>query len=88
MSAIKKILIAPIRFWQIAISSNMSPRCKYFPSCSQYTIDAINEFGIKGLVMGAWRILRCNPWSHGGVDYAGGIRVEYEHLKSPKGARS
>jgi len=34
--------------------------------------------------MGAWRILRCNPWSHGGVDYAGGIRVEYEHLKGVK----
>ena len=34
--------------------------------------------------MGAWRILRCNPWSHGGVDYAGGIRVEYENLKGVK----
>ena len=88
MKVIKKTLVAPIRFWQIAISSNIAPRCKYFPSCSQYTIDAINQFGIKGLIMGAWRILRCNPWSHGGVDYAGGIRVEYEHLKSPKGARS
>ena len=80
----KKILIAPIRFWQIAISSNMAPRCKYFPSCSQYTIDAIKEFGLKGLMMGAWRILRCNPWSNGGVDYAGGKRVVYEHLKGAK----
>jgi len=35
--------------------------------------------------MGAWRILRCNPWSNGGVDYAGGKRVEYEHLKGAKG---
>jgi putative membrane protein insertion efficiency factor len=84
---VKKILIAPIRFWQIFISSNMAPRCKYFPSCSQYTIDAINAFGFKGLFMGAWRILRCNPWSHGGVDYAGGIRVEYSHLKQFKGAK-
>jgi putative membrane protein insertion efficiency factor len=83
----KKILIAPIRFWQIFISSNMAPRCKYFPSCSQYTIDAINAFGVKGLFMGAWRILRCNPWSHGGVDYAGGIRVEYAHLKHVKGVK-
>ncbi len=77
----KKILIAPIRFWQIFISSHMEPRCKYFPSCSQYTIDAINEYGIKGLFLGAWRILRCNPWSHGGVDYVGGKRIEYKHLK-------
>jgi putative membrane protein insertion efficiency factor len=59
----------------------MAPRCKYFPSCSQYTIDAISQFGLKGIVMGIWRILRCNPWSFGGVDYAGGKRIEYEHLK-------
>jgi hypothetical protein len=81
---VKKLLIAPIRFWQIAISSHMAPRCKYFPSCSQYTIDAIKEFGLRGLLMGAWRILRCNPWSHGGVDYAGGKRVVYENLKGAK----
>jgi len=80
----KKMLIAPIRFWQIFISSNMAPRCKYFPSCSQYTIDAINEYGLRGLPMGAWRILRCNPWSLGGVDYAGGKRVIYENLKGVK----
>jgi len=82
---VKRVLIAPIRFWQIFISANIAPRCKYFPSCSQYTIDAINEFGLRGILMGAWRILRCNPWSHGGVDYAGGKRVEYEHLKGTKG---
>jgi putative membrane protein insertion efficiency factor len=81
---VKKLLIAPIRFWQIAISSHMAPRCKYFPSCSQYTIDAIKEFGLRGLLMGAWRILRCNPWSYGGVDYAGGKRVVYENLKGAK----
>jgi putative membrane protein insertion efficiency factor len=78
---VKKILIASIRFWQIFISANMTPRCKYFPSCSQYTIDAIREYGLKGIAMGIWRILRCNPWSHGGVDYAGGKRVVYGHLK-------
>ena len=77
----KKLLTAPIYLWQKLISSNMAPRCKYFPSCSQYTIDAINEFGLKGLAMGAWRILRCNPWSHGGVDYIGGKRIEYKNLK-------
>jgi len=77
----KKVLTAPIYLWQKLISSNITPRCKYFPSCSQYTIDAINEFGLKGLAMGAWRILRCNPWSHGGVDYVGGKRIEYKNLK-------
>jgi uncharacterized protein len=43
--------------------------CRYRPTCSQYTYDAIKKYGlIKGSLMGAWRILRCNPWSHGGHD--------------------
>lgn len=46
-------------------------RCKYHPSCSQYAIDAFREFGLgRGAVLAGWRLLRCNPWSHGGVDYA------------------
>jgi putative membrane protein insertion efficiency factor len=45
--------------------------CKYYPSCSQYAVDALRKHGvIKGSLLAAWRILRCNPWSHGGVDYA------------------
>ena len=45
--------------------------CKYHPSCSQYALDAYNEFGFfKGTVLAGWRLLRCNPWSRGGVDYA------------------
>ena len=46
-------------------------QCKYHPSCSQYAIDAYKEFGLfKGTVLAGWRLLRCNPWSRGGVDYA------------------
>jgi putative membrane protein insertion efficiency factor len=45
------------------------PRCKYYPSCSSYAITAVETFGLKGVVMSAWRLVRCNPWSHGGVDY-------------------
>jgi len=46
-------------------------QCKYHPSCSQYAIDAYREFGLfKGTVLAGWRLLRCNPWSRGGVDYA------------------
>ena len=45
--------------------------CKYHPSCSQYAIDAFREFGlVRGGALAALRLLRCNPWSHGGVDYA------------------
>ena len=51
----------------------LTPRgtCKYHPSCSQYAIDALREFGlVRGAVLAGWRLLRCNPWSLGGVDYA------------------
>jgi putative membrane protein insertion efficiency factor len=45
--------------------------CKYHPSCSQYALDALREHGLlRGSVLTGWRLLRCNPWSHGGVDYA------------------
>jgi putative membrane protein insertion efficiency factor len=51
-------------------------QCKYHPSCSQYALDAYEEFGFfKGTVLAAWRLLRCNPWSRGGVDYARDQRV-------------
>jgi putative membrane protein insertion efficiency factor len=51
-------------------------RCKYHPSCSQYALDALREFGFfRGSLLAAWRVLRCNPWSHGGVDYAHAQRV-------------
>ena len=43
--------------------------CKYHPSCSQYAIDAFREVGlVRGGILAGWRLLRCNPWSHGGVD--------------------
>ena len=45
--------------------------CKYHPSCSQYALDALRKDGLaKGSFKAVWRLLRCNPWSHGGVDYA------------------
>ena len=45
--------------------------CKYHPSCSQYALDALHAHGlVKGSTKAAWRLLRCNPWSHGGVDPA------------------
>lgn len=59
----------PIRFWTKWISPSLAPRCKYEPSCSRYATQAIEELGIlRGSVLAAWRILRCNPWSLGGVD--------------------
>jgi putative membrane protein insertion efficiency factor len=47
-----------------------APTCKYHPSCSSYASGALRKHGlVKGSAKAAWRILRCNPWSHGGVDY-------------------
>lgn len=54
-------------------SSMREPRCKYYPSCSNYAATAIRRYGFKGLLMAAWRLVRCNPWSDGGLDY-----VDYE----------
>lgn len=65
----KKILLKLIRFYQKSISVHTSPKCKYFPTCSQYTYEAIEEWGaFLGVLMGIWRILRCNPFSRGGYD--------------------
>jgi putative membrane protein insertion efficiency factor len=45
--------------------------CKFHPSCSQYASDALRKYGpVRGSLKAAWRLARCNPWSHGGVDYA------------------
>lgn len=65
----KKILIALIRFYQKAISPYTRQKCKYFPTCSQYGVEAIERFGaLKGSALTVWRILRCNPFSKGGYD--------------------
>jgi putative membrane protein insertion efficiency factor len=65
----KQLFLLPIIGYQKFISPFFAPRCKYYPSCSIYTELAISEFGVKGFFMAAWRLIRCNPFSHGGVDY-------------------
>jgi putative membrane protein insertion efficiency factor len=65
----RKTFSVLIKIYQTLISPLLGPRCKYYPSCSRYAADAVTEYGIKGLAMAAWRLVRCNPWSHGGVDY-------------------
>ncbi|MBE7028019.1 MAG: membrane protein insertion efficiency factor YidD [Ruminococcaceae bacterium] len=65
----KKILIGLIRFYRKYISPLKAPSCKFYPTCSQYAIDAIEKKGILlGLILAVWRILRCNPFSRGGYD--------------------
>jgi putative membrane protein insertion efficiency factor len=68
--ALRAVASAPILLYQRVISPALPARCKYHPSCSQYAVDAVRHYGIlRGVVLAAWRLLRCNPWSHGGVDF-------------------
>jgi hypothetical protein len=65
-----RLFVSPV------VPATVGGRCKYHPSCSQYALDALREFGfVRGVVLAAWRLLRCNPWSHGGADYAHDQRV-------------
>ena len=65
----KVVVLAPLRFYRRFISPTLAPRCKYHPSCSAYAVQAIERYGIlRGLVLATWRVLRCNPFSHGGYD--------------------
>jgi putative membrane protein insertion efficiency factor len=70
VSALRTILVSPIRLYQRTISPALPARCKYHPSCSEYAVQAVRRYGIlRGVVLAGWRLLRCNPWSHGGVDF-------------------
>lgn len=66
----KKLLISIVKLYKKFISPLHMPCCKYYPSCSSYAITAIEKHGaVKGTILAAWRILRCNPYSNGGIDY-------------------
>ncbi len=83
----KRPLIWLIRFYQRNISSKTPPRCKYYPTCSNYGIQAIESHGaFIGTLMTIWRILRCNPFSSGRYDPVpekkkGAKRIVYDKKK-------
>ena len=66
----KRVLLSLIRFYRRELSPRKrKPCCRYFPTCSQYAVTAIERYGaLKGSRLAAWRILRCNPFSKGGYD--------------------
>ena len=62
-------LVGLIKVYQWTISPLLGPRCKYYPSCSNYGLEAVRRHGaMRGFVLAVWRVLRCNPWSNGGID--------------------
>jgi uncharacterized protein len=64
-----RLLLAPIRIYQRLISPALPRRCKYEPTCSSYAAQALRSHGpLRGTVLAGWRLLRCNPFSHGGYD--------------------
>lgn len=66
---IKKILIRLIKVYQKYISPMKPPSCRFYPTCSQYTIDAISKYGIiKGISMALRRLVKCHPFNPGGYD--------------------
>ena len=82
MKVLRGVAAAPIRAYQKLVSPAFGNRCKYYPSCSEYAVQSIRRFGIlRGLVLAGWRLLRCNPWSHGGFD-----PVDDQRLFKPRAA--
>jgi putative membrane protein insertion efficiency factor len=63
------VLSLPVRFYSRFVSPALPRRCKYEPTCSAYALEALRRHGpFRGIVLAAWRLLRCNPFSHGGYD--------------------
>ncbi|MDE5583829.1 MAG: membrane protein insertion efficiency factor YidD [Ruminococcus sp.] len=66
----KFIFISLIKFYRRFISPLFPPCCKYYPTCSTYALTALQRFGaVRGTLLALWRLIRCNPWSMGGIDY-------------------
>lgn len=65
-----RLFIALIRFYQKILSPLFGPKCRFYPTCSEYAILAVKKYGfLKGFFKAVFRILRCNPFSKGGIDY-------------------
>ena len=91
MKTLTKPLVLPmillIKLYQqtlsVWIEMWVGPKCKYYPSCSHYAVEALETHNLAGLPLIAWRILRCNPFSNGGVDYVSRNYFE-NYLKNPQ----
>ena len=80
MSWARWIVLVPLEGYRRLLSPCLPPRCRYEPSCSAYAAQAVRRFGIlRGLALAGWRLLRCNPWSRGGLDPVEGQRLFHAH---------
>jgi putative membrane protein insertion efficiency factor len=70
------LVTAPVRLYQRVISPALPRRCKYEPTCSAYAVEALRTHGVvRGSVLAMWRLVRCNPFSHGGHDPVAAQRI-------------
>ncbi len=66
---LRELFLLPLHAYRAVISPNLGVRCRYYPSCSSYGVEAVRELGVvKGSILALWRVIRCNPWTKGGVD--------------------
>lgn len=81
------LLLAPMVFYRRLVSPLLPSRCRYHPTCSAYAIEAIRQVGpVRGTILAAWRVLRCNPYSLGGVDHLRDQKLFRGRLE-PRGLR-
>ena len=67
---IRRLAVMPIVLYQWTVSPWLRQRCRYYPSCSQYAKEAMLKYGpLRGVALAAQRIVRCNPWNPGGIDF-------------------
>ena len=88
---LRELFLLPLHLYRAIISPNLRPRCKYYPSCSAYGVQAVRELGvIRGSIVTAWRVMRCNPFSHGGVDELADRRLfrGHDHLHADREAHA
>lgn len=65
----RRLVVAALRLYQLVVSPLYGPTCRFYPSCSQYALTAVERHGVvRGAALAGWRLLRCNPWNAGGVD--------------------
>lgn len=69
MSHVISLIIKILKIYSIYISPFILPRCRFYPTCSKYSIDALKKFGIKGIWIALKRLIKCHPFNKGGIDH-------------------
>jgi uncharacterized protein len=82
-----RLLLLAVRGYQRFISPMTPPTCRFYPSCSQYAVVALQRHGaIRGTYLAVWRVLRCNPWNPGGVDDVPPAHDSHRHIDAAHAA--